>query len=151
MSNTTIHYELINPIQFILSGKAYFICHNIHTNNKYRYKVLQSDSNKQLYFVSVYIETEYKYIGIIKTELQTDDTNSKPTFIYTHKSKLPQQHPAVKGIQYIIEHTQNNTMPTNMKLYHIGKCGRCGRTLTTKEAIIKGYGSECIKHINGLK
>lgn len=151
MNNTTTHYELINPLQFILSGNAYFICHNIQTDNKYRYRVLQSDSNNQLYFVSVYLETEYKYIGIIKTESQPDNTNSKPTFIYTHKSKLNKEHPAVKGIIYILTHLITNTMSDKLKLYHIGKCGRCGRTLTTKEAIQQGYGSECIKHIEGLK
>ena len=35
--------------------------------------------------------------------------------------------------------------PKPVKLFHVGRCGRCGRRLTVPESIRSGIGPECIK------
>jgi hypothetical protein len=37
----------------------------------------------------------------------------------------------------------------SLRVYHEGRCGRCGRKLTTPQSILSGFGSECIKHVGG--
>lgn len=148
MTDTTNKIELINPLQFMLSGKAIFICHNIHTDNKYKYKVYKAD-HKQIYYVSVYLNGEYNYIGIIKLNINNTTIPNKPIpiYIYSNKSNIPKYSASIKGFDYIITHLVNNNISSSYKFYHVGKCGRCGRPLTTKESIQQGYGAECIKHV----
>lgn len=145
--------KLINPLQFILAGNATFNCYNLNTNNNYTYKVIKSDTNDLLYFVSVkvdndntesYNQYEYKYIGLIRLDI---NNNNLPQYIYSNKSTINKDSPSVKGFAYIVKHLIANTLPEVYTLTHYGKCGRCGRTLTTEESILSGYGSECIKYI----
>ena len=36
----------------------------------------------------------------------------------------------------------------NLIVYHVGKCGRCGKKLTDPESILTGLGPSCSKYMN---
>lgn len=133
--------ELNNPLPYILAGKAIFTILNTETQNRYTYKVTISTRDKTMFIVNVFNEHQYKYIGIIKIE------NNTKKFIYSKKSELNYDSTEVKGFYFIFGKILINALPNVYKVYHSGKCGRCGRTLTTPESIATGFGSECIKHV----
>ena len=47
----------------------------------------------------------------------------------------------MRAIRFLFNHIDD--VPDNLRVYHEGKCCRCGRTLTTPESIKKGIGPEC--------
>jgi hypothetical protein len=41
-----------------------------------------------------------------------------------------------------------NNLPNFIEIWHEGRCGKCGRTLTVPDSIANGLGPECIKTIS---
>jgi hypothetical protein len=41
----------------------------------------------------------------------------------------------------------NTDLPESVEFFHEGRCGKCGRKLTTPESVTAGFGPECIKTI----
>lgn len=129
--------ELTNPLPYILAGKAIFTVQNIETDNRYTYKVYESKRTRNMFIVNVLYQHKYRYIGIIKNN----------QYLYSKKCELSPNCIEVKGFNYIFHRIIDNTLPEAYKIYHSGKCGRCGRILTTPESLELGFGSECIKKI----
>lgn len=42
---------------------------------------------------------------------------------------------------------KENNLPQKMAVYHSGRCGSCGRELTTPESIRRGLGKKCAKGV----
>lgn len=125
--------------QFILAGKAFFTLQNKETGNRFTYKVSKlDDDSKDMWFVSVLTGSDndgsYTYAGIITGN----------TFRLTAKSKMTLDALSVKGFNWLWNTVTNNApIPEKVEFYHAGKCGRCGRTLTTPESIESGFGPTC--------
>lgn len=125
--------------QFILAGKAFFTLQNKETGNRFTYKVSKlDDETKDMWFVSVLTgsdnDNSYTYAGII--------ANNR--FKLTKKSKLTLEAVSVKGFNWLWNTVVgNNELPEKVEFLHAGKCGRCGRTLTTPESIESGFGPIC--------
>ena len=131
---------------FLLAGKAIFTVHN-NSNEHYTYKVRKSREDSpwgQRYFVSLLTgpdnELSYTYIGILEP--------NTGVLRLTKQSQYPYSSKAVKVLQWalnVVWRDAFDKVPIGYGIKHEGKCGRCGRTLTTPESIDCGIGPECLK------
>jgi hypothetical protein len=135
------HYDIENPKNFILAGKAFFTCENSKTKNHLTFKVTQCKDNENLFFVAVcYDYMKYSYIGNLYA------TKDKNSFNFVKSKKL--NDPTILSLQvfnYVIDNYLNaEKYHPDLKFYHHGCCCRCGRTLTTPESIKAGIGPFCV-------
>ena len=129
--------------QFILAGKSFFTVENTETGGRYTYKVVQCEDDgkkKDLWFVSLLNgsdnENSYQYIGII---------GNGQTFKTTAKTKVTNDSIGLKGFKWLWSCVSGGVeLPSKVSFYHAGKCGRCGRKLTTPESIESGFGPVCL-------
>ena len=128
--------------QFILAGKSFFTIQNKETGGRYTYKVSQAKDDegktKNLWFVSILTggdnEGSYSYAGII----------SNGVFRLTGKSRFTLDATSVKGFGWLWSRICSDIdLPEKVEFYHAGRCGRCGRKLTTPESIENGFGPVC--------
>jgi hypothetical protein len=131
--------EITNFAKFVKAGKALFTIQNNDTAGRFTFKVKRFDKaeDKEIWFVSVLNGPDnysnYRYVGTI---FGSD-------FRHTKKS-ISKDSPAYKAFAWFNKRMNKNSLPENVKVYHEGRCGRCGRKLTVPESITAGYGPECI-------
>lgn len=130
---------------FALAGNAVITLQSGKTGIHYTYKITQHENRPDLYFVRLLSgpdnNDDYQYIGCY----YSDNGYFNPC--KTWKSRLMfSWPPALRAIQYFFDNIDN--VPDNLFVFHEGKCGRCGRRLTTPESIERGIGPECIKVIS---
>jgi hypothetical protein len=51
----------------------------------------------------------------------------------------------VMAIEWWCKSLLIKNIPKTVKMYHLSKCGRCGKSLTNPDSIISGFGPECLK------
>lgn len=131
---------------FVLAGNASFTVKNDGTGKHLTYKVVKSETEDNLkddvWFVTTLNgsdnETDFAYIGII----------ASGGFRITKKSRFSEDAVSVKGFKWLWNNvTANRELPDNVKFYHSGRCGRCGRKLTTPESVETGFGPICMEKL----
>ena len=132
-------------IRFMFAGKSVVTFLNTKTENKFTYKVSKSEDGK-LFFVNVLSDTIdgdkiYSYMGIIADG------------VYRHgkKSKLRTDSQAAKVFSYVLERLNAGTLQDVIEVWHEGKCGKCGRPLTTPDSIETGIGPSCFKTLSKVE
>lgn len=133
-------------LKFILAGNATFTLVSQKTGARYTYRVKQPKTNgEKTRFVSLLTgpdnESDYTYLGIVR--IGTDNA----VFSLTAKSKMAISALPVAAFQWTLKKLVIGQEPPNLEIFHAGKCGRCGRTLTMPESIESGYGPECVQLI----
>jgi hypothetical protein len=127
---------------FFFAGKAIVTLRNSNTGNRFTYKITKSKGNNPVYFINVFTGTEntnkfhYTFIG---TVFQQKD------FKYSPKSQMPANAKPITIITLFFNFLHNNTLPKDVEVWHEGKCGCCGRSLTVPESLLSGIGPECNK------
>jgi hypothetical protein len=135
--------------EFILAGDAIFTVSN-GRDEHYTYKVhTQPDRDRlseQISFVYLLAgpdnQRNYIYLGIIM----------RGTFNLrlTNASKLGRDAKPVRVLQWALKKIWlNQSLPEGYSINHAGKCGRCGRLLTTPESIKSGIGPVCEERMIG--
>lgn len=123
---------------FVKAGRAVFTLVNEDTGNRYTYRV-KKHKRKSLYFVSVLTGSDnvndYTYIGCI---FGSD-------FRKTKRSRVTEDAPSFKVFSWFMSNIDK--LPSQVKVYHENRCGRCGRALTVPESVRNGFGPECIKKV----
>lgn len=128
---------------FIKAGNSTFTVKNENTGNRFTFKVKKADEDQHFdgYFVKVLTgqdnTKDYKYIGCIFPDGE---------FKITRASKVTKEAQSFKVFSWLNKYANN--LPEFVKIYHEGRCGRCGRKLTVPESVKSGYGPECITRIN---
>ena len=76
-------------------------------------------------------------------------TIERGVFRLTRNSRFLADTDIVKGAHYIMKmaHYEALAEATPMKLYHMGRCARCGRELTTEKSMACGIGPKCRKRL----
>jgi hypothetical protein len=126
---------------FLEAGHAIFTVSN-PVKEHYTYRVTKpKDFNESypVWFVSLLTgpnnTEDYTYLGIL--------TNSK-TVKTTAKSKFAPDSKAVKVVQWAVKQIYDGAkLPEGYNIQHVGRCGVCGRPLTTPESIESGIGPIC--------
>lgn len=125
-------------LKFIFAGKSLVTFVNTNTGNRFTFKVKQA-KNSNLFFVSVLTNPEvYTYIG----------TTTEGVYRHGRKSHITKDAQSVKVFEYVINKLKSQNLPEFIEVWHEGKCGKCGRTLTVPASIATGIGPECIKSLS---
>lgn len=135
---------LKDPLKFMMAGKARFTLESSQTKKRFTYRIKKIEARRgPLWFLSVLTgsdnESHFSYAG---TLYQTGQ--SEYMFKWTAKSKVSRDAPSVQAFLWTLRNLNRNVVPDQLNVYHEGRCGRCGRTLTVPESIKSGFGPECI-------
>ena len=132
--------EQIKP--FALAGNATITLQSGKTGTHYTYKITKHETKDDLFFIKLLHgpdnTEDYQYVGCYYAD--TEYFNPCKTWKEKPMFSWP---PAIRAISYFLQ-TLNNT-PDKLLVYHEGRCGKCGRKLTTPESIERGFGPECYK------
>jgi hypothetical protein len=137
--------------QFLLAGDATFTIQTPDQGHR-TYRITATEPNerypKPAYFVKLLTgadnTSDYSYVG----KLDTYTFQVMPTA----KSQLSASSYPVRLFNRVMariacdDHAAFESK--GFKVHHEGKCGRCGKKLTTPESIERGFGPECIKAVN---
>lgn len=137
-------------LKFLTAGNAHFTVRSLKTGTRYTFRValaavkescswcMQSPCRcARPYFVSYLSGPEntadYTYLGML----------SGNQFRATKASQRLAESTVFKAFSYVYRHLVQRELPPLTELWHEGRCGRCGRTLTVPESIAAGIGPEC--------
>jgi hypothetical protein len=128
--------------QFTLAGLATLTLKSTRTGAHYTFKVKQAPADeatgeeKALWFVSVLADSDrYMYVGCI--------AGAAENFKLTGGSKFTEAAGCTKAWRYFWAGIQTGVVKPELEIRHEGRCGRCGRELTTPESVDTGFGPEC--------
>ena len=122
---------------FILGGHAKFTVLNTDSGKRFTYKVngLPDEPQKDIRLVKVLNGPDnyenYLYIGAIIGGV----------FRLTKGSKCSDNALSSKAFDWTWRNLE--TLPEKVEIWHEGRCGMCGRTLTVPESIASGIGPIC--------
>lgn len=129
---------------FFLGGKATFTVQNNETGVHHTYKIRKPEPTPRFpnpaWFVKVMTgndnESHYSYVGRLETQTGA--------VAMTRASKFADDSNTVKAARWVMGRVINQLqIPDQIDIRHSGRCGRCGRTLTTPESLDRGIGPEC--------
>jgi hypothetical protein len=142
--------------QFVLAGKSIFtfeiaeyyrIQHNLKPHYTFRvdHKAATGQWN-ETWFVKLLTgpdnTKDYSYLGILNPE--TGQVRTTP------KSILHNENIEVRLLNRMLALVWSDDTSViserGFKLHHEGRCGKCGRVLTTPESCQIGIGPECLKN-----
>lgn len=145
---STENKRIINnnvALRFVLAGKCEFTMVSGKTGAKIEYKLQKKASTKAglefIYFLNTKIGSDYVYCGI----LSYDESVGEFKFFKGQKGRLDNEHINVKSLLFVLNNLNKGITNLNIRIYHVGKCGRCSKKLTTPESIMTGLGPECSK------
>jgi len=133
--------------EFVLAGRAVFTAVN-SKGERYTYRVRHKEATAdypEAWFASYLTgpdnTSDYSYIGKV-------DKGSGAVSL-TAKSRLVETSRPLLVLRWLLKQVwEGKELPEGYAVFHMGKCGRCGRALTVPESIKNGIGPECIKHVN---
>jgi hypothetical protein len=150
MKNITLSQD------FFFGGKAIFTVENTNTGDHVTYKIKITKPTPKFRFPSTLLsqmtgtdnENHYSYVGKVNrkewAERASGKVHPKGSLDLTTGSKFVDGSQQVIRGRWIIDHIVNGKqIPDHLNIRHAGKCGRCGRTLTTPESLNRGIGPEC--------
>jgi hypothetical protein len=125
---------------FILAGDAVVTFVSLRTGNRFTYRVQASDDGQRWYVTLLTgpnNEEDYTFLGTIFA----DNGN----YAHGRKSMIARGAPGDVAFAYCWGFLRDGKAPKDAEVYHEGKCGKCGRRLTTPESITLGLGPVCAK------
>lgn len=125
---------------FVLGGNALITLESGKTGCHLTYKIQRSKNDDNLYFIKSLRGSDngkdYRYIGCYFAD------NKKFVVEKSYKDVEPSNLPkSIRAIRYLFNNIDD--VPYMLRVYHEGRCCRCGRVLTTPESIRRGIGPEC--------
>lgn len=135
--------DITNIGRFITAGKSEFSLKNEVTGTHFTYKLIRAKHPQgdvqDVYFVRVCYEyMKFQYAGCLIIK------DGMPLYSMGQRGTINADAPSIKGLVWLFDRVLNDKPWDNrMGLYHFGRCGRCGRTLTDPESIQIGLGPEC--------
>jgi hypothetical protein len=138
-NNTEMRGQLADGAvrDYLLAGDATITVES-PSGVRFTYRVRVSDDG-QVHFVSVLTgsdnESSFSYLGTIR---------GGHTYWHSRKSRLDSNAPSARGFAWLWNKVQHDGLSLSpMRVYHEGRCGRCGHKLTVPESVTTGYGPEC--------
>lgn len=126
-------------LKTFLKGKeangAEFTMVSKKTGKDYTYSISVKEFNGKNY-IHIYVERQYMdfyHLGCY--------SNGK---LYKKKEEVTSE--AAKAIGWVLQRVESDKFDVlngNIEFLHLGKCIRCGKTLTDAESIERGLGSTC--------
>lgn len=144
-------------VEFVTAGDAIFTIEipdewqaKLDAPPHYTFRVEKTEANDRwpaAHFVKLLCgpdnTSDYAYLG--KLDTYTGQVKT------TAKSLYPETAAPVRLVNRILARVWSGDHDAyerfGFRCHHEGKCGRCGRTLTTPESIERGLGPECAKKL----
>lgn len=143
-TNTSTELAKDKVKEFALAGNATMTLLSGNTNRYYTYRIQRHKEKEHIYFVKYLGKSNnddlgsYFYAGVYYSDTgyfhAANDWNKRPADSWP---------PVMRAIKYFFKVIDN--IPDKLHVYHEGRCGRCGRKLTTPESIERGLGPECYR------
>jgi len=145
-SAAPLRAELHDPaatIAFMLAGNAHVTFQSRRTGTRFTYRVRaaeprQGDTRPPPHFVAVLTGPDngasYEYLGTIF---------DRKMYSHGKKSRIALDAPSAVAFAWVWKHLSGGAMHPELAVYHEGRCGRCGRRLTTPESLASGMGAVC--------
>jgi hypothetical protein len=134
-------------LRFILAGNSEFILHSTKTNEDFKYKIKKKESlaneNSFVYFVSIIKGHDSIYAG----HLTFDESDNTFKFKQGNKGQIQANDLTIRSLVFVLNKLIRNETVGNLEVFHVGKCGKCGKKLTTPESILTGLGPQCCKKL----
>jgi hypothetical protein len=143
MSSSLIR-DPAHALRFLLAGNAYTTFVSGRTGTRFTFHVRAKPTasttvNDVSHFVSVLTGPDtYEYLGCIY---------KSSVYMHGTRSKIGSGAESAMAFAWVWRWLSAGKVPRVLDVYHEGRCGRCGRRLTTPESIIAGVGPECFKKI----
>lgn len=126
---------------FILAGRAIFTLQG--ASSRYTFKINRAEPSDRFpnpaYFVALLTgpdnTADYTYLGILDPVTGQVRTTAKSSY---RADSTP-----VKAFNWCMARVWRDASIEPAKLWHVGRCGRCGRALTVPSSIEMGLGPEC--------
>jgi hypothetical protein len=123
---------------FILAGNARFTVVSNQTGKRFTFHVRQPKAGDP-HFVRVLTgpdnESSYTFVGTYFSD---------GTYRHGARSTISADAPSAKAAAWLMNMLRNPArLAAQATIYHSGRCGRCGRTLTVPSSILSGIGPEC--------
>jgi len=144
MTASHVMLDPANIRQFVLAGDAKLTLRSLKTERHYTYKVEQATDKETgegiaRWFVKVLTGPDnwanYTYAGCI--------VGRDENFVLTSGSRFTEEAESIKAWRYFWAGIQAGRVMPLLEVRHEGRCGRCGRALTTPESIDTGFGPDC--------
>jgi hypothetical protein len=128
-------------LAYALAGNATLTLQSARSGQHYTYKVRAAKDRETgeptpgRYFVTLLTdgnadEGEFTYLGMVQDG----------KFFATRASAHMSLKPSFKAFSFFFNQAE---LHPELVVFHTGRCGRCGRTLTVPESIQAGIGPEC--------
>jgi Family of unknown function (DUF6011) len=136
--------ELVDPartVAFMLAGNAHVTFQSRRTGTRFTYRVQAAERREGTtgpsHFVSVLTgPDDYAYLGCIY---------SRRAYVHGRKSRIAQDAPSAVAFMWVWKRLFAGSMHPELGVWHEGRCGKCGRRLTTPESISIGLGPTCLE------
>lgn len=141
--------------RFLLGGKAVFTLVSTETGTRFTFKARQPEEpNDPRKGTPTWIslltgadnETHYTHLGTVWLE-RTDREDLYLKLPPQQRRKLSYDAPSVLAFRWFLKQLNQGALPPTVEVWHEGRCGRCGRTLTVPSSIATGFGPECAQII----
>jgi hypothetical protein len=136
--------ELVDPartVRFMLAGNAHVTFQSLKTSTRFTYRIRVAPNPERggpTHFVFVLTGPDnqggYDYLGCIFEERN---------YGHGRKSRIAESAPSAVAFRWVWYRLTAGEMHPELSVYHEGRCGRCGRRLTTPESIETGLGPVC--------
>jgi len=139
--------ELVDPaktIAFLLAGDAHVTFQSRRTGTRFTYRVQVADprpgdTHAPPHFVAVLTRPDhYDYLGTIF---------ERKMYAHGRKSRISTDAPSAVAFAWVWRYLSGGRKHPELAVYHEGRCGRCGRRLTTPESIETGLGPTCAERL----
>jgi len=136
--------ELSDPavtVAFMLAGNAHVTFQSRRTGTRFTYRVRAAHGEGAFrasgvtHFVAILTGPDfYEYLGFIFDRK-----------MYTHgrKSRIASDAPSAVAFSWVWKHLSGGEMHPELGVWHEGRCGACGRRLTTPKSVEQGLGKIC--------
>ena len=141
--------------KFILAGRAIVTMENERSHGHFTYRVKHKKGADPHgpYFVSILNgpDNNHHYVYIGTLWIGRGGSLTGLYFNHSAKSQVGGEAQSVMSLHWAFSRLNitgpEHPWPSHIKLYHEGRCGRCGKRLTVPESIKAGYGPECVQFV----
>jgi len=147
---------------FCLGGNARVTIKSKTSGKRYTYRINKKRGAEETdpFFVGVLRgssnETDFAFIGSLFVMSAPDQDGvivpmEVPHFVWSRKSVCKSNAPSVVAFNWFWRQIEAGVMPPSLEVWHEGRCGCCGRTLTVPTSIKNGIGPECMMKLRALE
>ena len=149
MSTTETHDAAPITPEFLAAGRAIFTVAN-PSGEHYTFRFVRSepsgDYTRPAYWAQLLTgpdnESDYTYVGRFDA--------SGGSVVRTKGSQLADDSRPLRVLRWVVAIVYGRaTLPQGYRIHHEGRCGRCGRMLTTPTSYERGIGPECLRKMKG--